>query len=671
MARVRRAWLVALLTVIVAGCASAPSPPPRPVPSAAPTASRSPSPSPQAEQTLTMAIGSDLSGGLSNAATGPDTPRVATFLFDGLYGRDAHLAPVPRLAVELATVSADGLTWTIRLRGGVTFHDGSDLTADDVVQTYEIARSPDCRFGRSLCAGGILAAVAKVDELTVAFTLRAPLATFATTHLGIWIESKAAVDAAYARFRDGIDALSAADTTTFLDDVATEEGHPTGPAGDDGQPTIDYGRFRAAGEDLLTRAGIQLPNEATYTTDGVVDVDAYVQDLTARVRAADATFTARPIDALAAAYPYLDTQLRPVGTGPFRFDAYTPGEGVELVANDRYFLGAPKIRRISFPIMVDPAVAGQALVDGDIDWLPSLPAAVFDKIDADHDLRFIEYHESSFLGLYFNLHPESGALFADRNLRQAVAYCFDKPATAVTATDASGEAIYSEIPPESWAYPADGLDIYPVDRAKAKVLIEASGWKLGVDGIYVKAGRRLSTVVAVRAGFPERTRWLELVAEQVRACGIELRTVEVPFAAIVQMLDVYPHVNAAAPDARRPFDAYFGGFNTTAEPDPYRLYHSSECSSAERSSTFNYICYQNPFVDRLIDAGRTETDPSLRAAIYHQYVIALAQDLPVIYAWSDLAREGIRASIGTTAPGGLDLGTPTWFNEVEKLTNVK
>jgi ABC-type transport system substrate-binding protein len=666
---VRRGWIVALLATVVAGCASAPSPAPTRAPTAAPTAS--PSPTPRPEQTLTVAMAGDLSGGLSNAAAGPDTPRVASFLFDGLYSRDAHLAPVPRLAASFATLSPDGRTWTIRLRSGVSFHDGTDLTAADVVQTYEMARSPNCRFAPALCAGSVLAAVTAVDPLTVAFSLRAPLASFATTHLGIWIDSKAAVDAAYRRFRDGIDAVSAADTTTFLDDVATEEGAPTGPLGDDGAPTIDYGRFRADGEALLTKAGVALPNETTYTTDGVVDLEAYVRDLVARVRAIDATFTARPIDALAAAYPYLDTQLQPVGTGPFRFDAYTPGERVDLVANDRYFLGAPKIRRMSFPIMSDPAVAGQALVDGDIDWLPSLPAPVFGEIGANPALRFVEYHESSFLGLYFNLHPGSGALFADRNLRQAVASCFDKPATARTATDGAGEAIYSEIPPESWAYPAAGLDIYPVDRAKAKALIEASGWKLGADGIYVKAGRRLSTVVAVRAGFPQRTRWLELVANQVRECGIELKSAEVPFADIVHMLDVYPHVNAAAPEARRPFDAYFGGFNTTAEPDPYRLYYSAECSSAERSSTFNYICYQSPVVDSLILAGRSETDPTRRAAIYQQYAMTLAQDLPVVYAWSDIAREGIRASLGTTASGGLQLDTPTWFNEVEALTNEK
>ncbi|MBA2299561.1 MAG: hypothetical protein H0W22_02190, partial [Chloroflexi bacterium] len=219
-----RAGLVLLLAVVLAACASAPSPPPSQATTPPPTASPSPTPIP--EQTLTVAMGSDLSGGLSNAAAGPDTARVASFLFDGLYGMDEHLAPIPKLAAALASVSPDGLTWTIRVRSGVTFHDGTDLTADDVVQTYEIAGSSKCRFARSLCAGGILAGVAKVDDMTVAFTLRAPLASFATTHLGIWIESKTTVDASYARFRAGIGAVSAADTTTLLDDIAAEEARP-------------------------------------------------------------------------------------------------------------------------------------------------------------------------------------------------------------------------------------------------------------------------------------------------------------------------------------------------------------------------------------------------------------------------------------------------------------
>lgn len=657
-----RALLATLLSIVVVACASAPEPSRAPS-VAAPTPPPSPAPSAPAEQTLTVAIDGDMVGGLSNAADSFATAQAAEFLYNGLYGYDDRLRPVPALARDLATVSADGLTWTLRLRDGVKFHDGSALTADDVVQTYQLARSVNCRFIR--CLGTIVDAVAKVDELTVVFTLRSPQAGFATMHLGLWIESKDAVDASYARFAQGVEAVTVREVTVFIDRVSAEEAAPTGPDG-----RVDYGQFRADGEALLGRAEMQLPNEASHTADGELDIDGYVGDILARIRAVDASFTSRPIDALAAAYPYLDFQDDPVGTGPFEFASYAPREVLELVANDAYFLGAPAIKRVRFQMFPTAAGAGAALLRGEVDWRFPLDAATYDAITDDADVKVVEYPEFSFLGLYFNLHPESGGLFLDRNLRQAVAYCFDKPETAATATEGRGTAIYSEIPRMSWAYPTAGLNEYPADPERARGLIEASGWKPGDDGIYEKAGRRLATVVAVREGFPDRVRWLELVAEQVRECGIELGFREVPFTTIVRMLDVYPHVNAAAPESRRPFDAYLGGFDTTVEPDPFRLYHSTECSSAERSSTFNFICYQSPAVDGLIDAARIQTDLTRRAELYHQYAVTLSLDLPVIYAWSDMAREGLRASVGTTDGAGLSLDTPTWFHAVEKLTNV-
>jgi peptide/nickel transport system substrate-binding protein len=210
-----------------------------------------------------------------------------------------------------------------------------------------------------------------------------------------------------------------------------------------------------------------------------------------------------------------------------------------------------------------------------------------------------------------------------------------------------------------------------MDQAKAKELIESSGWTLGADGVYEKAGQKLSTVVAVRAERPDRSKWMQLVGDQVRQCGIDLQFKEIDFAAILNMLDVYPHVNAAAPETGKPFDAYFGGFSTSYDPDPFSLYHSSECSTAERPSTFNYICYSNPDADALIDKGLVTFDQAERAAIYQEYAVIQSNDLPVIYAWADIAREGLRATVDTTAEGGLQLDTPTWFAQTEKLTNIK
>ena len=218
------------------------------------------------------------------------------------------------------------------------------------------------------------------------------------------------------------------------------------------------------------------------------------------------------------------------------------------------------------PIIKDDIAGGQALAAGEVDWKYSLTGPTYEEIKADPALKFVEYPDFGFFALYFNQHPDANALFADQNLRQAVSYCFDKEATADAATNGQGVAIYSEIPPASWAYPTQGLNTYPMDQAKSKELIEASGWTLGADGIYEKAGQKLSTVVAVRAERPDRSKWMQLVGDQVRQCGIDLQFKEIDFAAILNMLDVYPHVNAAAPETGKPFDAYFGGFSTELRP---------------------------------------------------------------------------------------------------------
>ena len=108
--------------------------------------------------------------------------------------------------------------------------------------------------------------------------------------------------------------------------MAAEEAAPTGAAGEDGDPTVDYTKFTADGEALLGKAGQDLPDKAPFTTEGVVDESLYAQEVIARVRALDTTFTASAIDALAAAYKYLDFQFEtPVGTGPFKFESYSVG----------------------------------------------------------------------------------------------------------------------------------------------------------------------------------------------------------------------------------------------------------------------------------------------------------------------------------------------------------
>jgi peptide/nickel transport system substrate-binding protein len=110
-----------------------------------------------------------------------------------LLSRDADLVTQPDLATAW-TLSDDKLTWTITIREGVTFSDGTPLTAKDVAFT----------FTRAATAGGALDLTAMVsaeatDDRTVVIKLKQPWITFSENFYSLGIVPAATYGANYAR----------------------------------------------------------------------------------------------------------------------------------------------------------------------------------------------------------------------------------------------------------------------------------------------------------------------------------------------------------------------------------------------------------------------------------------------------------------------------------------
>lgn len=100
---------------------------------------------------------------------------LTTLIYAGLMGRNAEGALVPALAESYA-ISEDGKTYTFTIRENARFHDGTPVTADDVVFTVEKAQDPALKSPELANWANILATA--VDARTVSFTLPKAYAPF-------------------------------------------------------------------------------------------------------------------------------------------------------------------------------------------------------------------------------------------------------------------------------------------------------------------------------------------------------------------------------------------------------------------------------------------------------------------------------------------------------------
>lgn len=142
--------------------------------------------------------GADIATLDPHRATSTTDKGIAAWMFDGLVRFRPGSADPKSIEPDLAERwerSADGLTWTFHLRGGVAFHGGyGELTADDVV--YSLQRAADPKRSSFAAGYAAVAEVTAVDPRTVRLTLKHPvpslLGLLADYHGGNIVSRKAA-----------------------------------------------------------------------------------------------------------------------------------------------------------------------------------------------------------------------------------------------------------------------------------------------------------------------------------------------------------------------------------------------------------------------------------------------------------------------------------------------
>jgi peptide/nickel transport system substrate-binding protein len=113
-------------------------------------------------------------------------------VYEGLYKLTDDGKVVPLLAKD-SVISGDGLTYTITLRDGVTFHSGKKLTSADVKSSVEAVTAPDSKSARK-SSFAVIKDIATPDDKTVVFTLSQRSISFLYNLSYIWIANSQAGD---------------------------------------------------------------------------------------------------------------------------------------------------------------------------------------------------------------------------------------------------------------------------------------------------------------------------------------------------------------------------------------------------------------------------------------------------------------------------------------------
>ncbi len=163
-----------------------------------------------------------------------------------------------------------------------------------------------------------------------------------------------------------------------------------------------------------------------------------------------------------------------VGTGPFMFKDWTPGQQVTLVKNPDYWnaaAGGPYLDQITFKPITDTTATLNALQSGDVDLAQAISPVDIATVEGDSNLASIDRGSSCNVGvLAMN---QTHKPFDNLKIRQAVAAAVNRPALVEAFFGAAG------VVPSNWAPPgtlfAKELALPAYDPEAAKALIAESG----------------------------------------------------------------------------------------------------------------------------------------------------------------------------------------------------
>jgi peptide/nickel transport system substrate-binding protein len=330
---------------------------------------------------------------------------------------------------------------------------------------------------------------------------------------------------------------------------------------------------------------------------------------------------------LLAKYPNLNQipfNQAPVGTGPFKVLRWVRGDHIELVANDDYFRGKPKLSRIIVREIPDENTSVNALRAHDIDWIFELSEEFYHQVKDIPDVNVVLNDKPQTLQMLVNLtHPP----LDDLRVRRAIAYAIDKPSLVEKNTSGTATVAWADQPPFQWSYTGDVMK-YPTNPDKARALLREAGYAPGPDGIMRKNGQPLTLSLSYNVENKTRQNVTVQVQSMLRAVGIDAQVKTYPANLL------FATYGQGGILTNGKYDLNISGWVAGEDPDDHSQFDCDQIPRPSHPAGVNYSRYCNKGeMDRAQAEALASYDEAARKPAYVKIQQLMARDLPVIYIW--------------------------------------
>ncbi|WP_068620839.1 ABC transporter substrate-binding protein [Paenibacillus tuaregi] len=296
---------------------------------------------------------------------------------------------------------------------------------------------------------------------------------------------------------------------------------------------------------------------------------------------------------------YQDSNKKPIGTGPFKFVEYVPGQRLVLEKNPDYYVkDVPKLDKVEFRIIPDQEAALLALKAGEADIFPRIGTEKLDELG--DDFKSVSAPQNLVQLMTFNIARKP---FNDLKVRQAINYAIDKDEIINGVALGKGTKLGSNMSPIMSKYYEAGLeDTYKTNLDKAKSLLAEAGYK---DGF--------STTLTVPSNYKFHVDTAQVIVQQLAKVGIKVKIVPVEWA--VWLSQVYQG---------RDYDMTIIGLDGKLDPNDILNKYVSDSKN-------NFFNFSDPAYDKVLKEGLKEIDPEKRADLYKEAQKILTNDAAAVY----------------------------------------